>query len=240
MIIASDLEGTLTTGTTWRGFGRYLRRHGRALPQTLFLISRLPGVPLARAGIIDKRAYQVAWIADEIRLLRGATPEQIEQMGEWVVEHEMWPRRRADVLDELEAHRRDGARIVIVSGAYQPIADAFARRIGAEAIGTPLLFEDGDITRSSPDARHPRELPGSLAKPNFTGRLAAPMVTLDGKVQALRALLGDGARIDAAYGDTLPDLPMLEMSAGPVAVYPDAGLRAVATGRGWRIVGSNV
>lgn len=225
MIIASDLEGTLTTGTTWRGFGRYLRRHGRALPQTLFLISRLPGVPLARAGVIDKRAYQVAWIADEIRLLRGATPEQIEQMGEWVVEHEMWPRRRADVLDELEAHRRDGARIVIVSGAYQPIADAFARRIGAEAIGTPLEFGSGHE---------------SLASPNFTGRLAAPMVTLDGKVQALRSLLGDGARIDAAYGDTLPDLPMLEMSAGPVAVYPDAGLRAVATGRGWRIVGSNV
>lgn len=225
MIIASDLEGTLTTGTTWRGFGRYLRRHGRALPQTLFLISRLPGVPLARAGVIDKRAYQVAWIADEIRLLRGATPEQIEQMGEWVVEHEMWPRRRADVLDELEAHRRDGARIVIVSGAYQPIADAFARRIGAEAIGTPLEFGSGH---------------GSMASPNFTGRLAAPMVTLDGKVQALRSLLGDGARIDAAYGDTLPDLPMLEMSAGPVAVYPDAGLRAVATGRGWRIVGSNV
>ncbi len=224
MIIASDLEGTLTTGATWRGFGRYVRKHGRALPGTLFLVSRLPGVPLARAGLIDKRAYQVAWIADEIRLLRGATHEQIEQMGEWVVEHEMWPRRREDVLAELEARRREGARIVIVSGTYQPIADAFARRIGAEAIGTPLLFEDGR---------------GSLAKPDFTGRLASPLVTLELKVQALTALLGDGVRPDAAYGDTLPDLPMLEMSAEPVAVYPDAKLRAVAVERGWRIVGSN-
>lgn len=225
MIIASDLEGTLTTGATWRGFGRYLRRHGRALPGTLFLISRLPGVPLARAGLIDKRAYQVAWVTDEIRLLRGATPEQVAQMGEWVVEHEMWPRRRADVLAELEARRREGARIVIVSGTYQPIADAFARRIGAEAIGTPLLFEDGR-SRSS-------------VEPNFTGRLASPLVTLELKVQALAALLGDGVRPDAAYGDTLPDLPMLEMSAEPVAVYPDAKLRAVAVERGWRIVGSD-
>ena len=44
------------------------------------------------------------------------------------------------------------------------------------------------------------------------------------------------ARIVAAYGDTLSDLPMMEMSEQPVAVYPDAKLRRVAEERGWRIV----
>lgn len=29
--VASDLEGTLTAGETWRGVGRYLKRNGRGL-----------------------------------------------------------------------------------------------------------------------------------------------------------------------------------------------------------------
>jgi len=44
------------------------------------------------------------------------------------------------------------------------------------------------------------------------------------------------ARIVAAYGNTISDLPMLEMSEQPVAVYPDAKLRRVAERRGWRVM----
>lgn len=50
------------------------------------------------------------------------------------------------------------------------------------------------------------------------------------KVQGLR-----DAR-DIAYGATLADLPILEMSRAPVAVCPDARLRAVVQQRGWRIM----
>jgi phosphoserine phosphatase len=43
-------------------------------------------------------------------------------------------------------------------------------------------------------------------------------------------------RIIAAYGDTLSDLPMLEMSENPIAIYPDAGLRKLAESRGWQMI----
>src|SRR5918997_277575 len=38
-----------------------------------------------------------------------------------------------------------------------------------------------------------------------------------------------------AYADSISDLPMLEAVGNPVAVNPDARLRAAAKGRGWRI-----
>ena len=36
-VVASDLEGALSTGAQWRGIGRYLVANGRALAYRLFL-----------------------------------------------------------------------------------------------------------------------------------------------------------------------------------------------------------
>jgi phosphoserine phosphatase len=44
-------------------------------------------------------------------------------------------------------------------------------------------------------------------------------------------------RVDFAYGDTVLDIPLLEHADHPVAVYPDEKLRAMATERGWEIIG---
>jgi phosphoserine phosphatase len=138
-------------------------------------------------------------------------------MAEWVVEQEMWPLRRQAVIDELAALRRDGARLVLVSGTFQPILDAFARRLDAAAVATPLEVRDG------------------LA----TGRLAGPLNVEQAKVDRVRAWLkvngADGAGIDRMYGDTLGDLHMLEMCRAPVCVCPNPALRRIAQQRDWRV-----
>ncbi len=43
--------------------------------------------------------------------------------------------------------------------------------------------------------------------------------------------------MDAAYGDTWADIPLLEHADRPIAVYPDAPLKAAALERGWEILG---
>lgn len=213
MAVASDLEGTLTTGATWRGFGRYLKLHRSALAYRWFLLTHLPGVPLVKAGLIDEQNYKNRWLADLLRLYAGATKAEVEHMAEWVVEHEMWPARRQPVLDELERYRREGQRVIVASGTYQPIAEAFARRIGAEALGTALEFADGRLT----------------------GRLIGPSrVRQDKADQVLAALNGD--RLAAAFGDTDSDVPLLEASECAVAVAPERKLRRIAETRGWRII----
>jgi len=133
-------------------------------------------------------------------------------MSEWVVCNEMWPKCRQDVLLELENKRLSGVQIVVVSGAYQPIVEAFTRKFDAWAIGTQLIYEDGKLNG-----------------------IELPVNSHQRKAEKVRALF-PGARIVAAYGDTLSDLPMLEMSDMPVVVYPDAKLLRIAVERGWSII----
>jgi phosphoserine phosphatase len=213
MVVASDLEGTLTTGATWRGFGSYLKRHRSALRYNLFFYSRLFGIPLARFGIIDEQNYKNRWIVDLLSLFKGATESDVAHMSEWVVEHEMWPRRRQYVIDELLNFRREGHRVIVASGTYQPLAEAFARRLDAEGLGTPLEFAEGRLT----------------------GRVLGEVRVREGKRDQIHATL-NGDRLIAAYGDTGSDIPMLEASECPIAVYPNKDLRAAAQSRGWRIV----
>ncbi len=213
MIIATDLEGTLTTGETWRGIGKYLAQHGRAMTYRTFFLTHLPGALLSKLGLISKQRFRDRWIADLPRLLRGYTVAQWNDVAEWVVEHELWPQRRVTLIDEIMSHRQDGYRLVLVSGTYQPVLDAFARRLDAEAVGTPL----------------------ELANDRATGRLAGAINNAEAKAGRLRAFLA-GSLPDIAYGDTAADLPMLGLSKIPVAVYPDAQLRKAASKGGWRII----
>ena len=165
-----------------------------------------------KAGLLDRQKTMTAWMSAEINLLRGFRPSEVNAMAEFVVFNEMWPRVRPDVLLELEKKRLAGAQIVVVSGDYQHIVEAFARKLDAGAIGTPLLVEDGRLAG-----------------------LALPVTSGQHKVERALARYLD-AHILAAYGDTLSDIPMMEMSEQPVAVYPDAKLRRVAEKRGWRVI----
>jgi len=211
-IIVTDLDGTLTTGSSWQGFRSYFKKTYNALAYNLFFIRFLPHFPLMKLGLLSRQKTMTAWLQGEIGLMRGLPISEVNAMAEWVVFNELWPKGRADVLSELEKKRLTGTQIAVVSGAYQPIVEAFARKIDAVAIGTQLRYEGG-------------KLEGIELTVNSYQR----------KAEKVRASYPD-YRIVAAYGDTLSDLPMMEMSEQPVAVYPDAKLRRVAKERGWRII----
>jgi phosphoserine phosphatase len=212
-VVAADLEGTLTMGATWKGIARYLTTHGRSLAYRLFYLRHFPLAMLARWGMVDRAAFNIRFMTGLLKLFKGYTEAQFNEMVEWVLDYETWAQRRADVLAELESLRQQGHRLVIVSGAYQPVVEAFGRRVGAAAIGTPLEIINGKLT----------------------GRFAEPMNMGESKVRKLREFL-TGLPLVAAYGDTLPDISMLAMSQSPVAVYPDEGLRTAAREKGWRIL----
>jgi phosphoserine phosphatase len=218
-VVASDLEGTLTTGETWRILGRFLKANGRAAQYNAFFYTRLPGVLLTRVKLINAQRFREQWFAGMTALLKGMRREQIDALMAKIVE-EMWAARRQDVLAELEQHRQkhrqNGARILIASGTYQQAADAFAARIGADAIATELeVNTNGEAT----------------------GRLIGSVSTGETKASRVRERLQGGTLI-AAYGDTEGDIPMLSMAQQAVAVYPDATLRAKALASGWRILDS--
>ncbi len=211
-IVAADVEGTLTTGETWRGVGRYLSEHGRGLAYRVFFLTHMPALVLAVARVLPRQSFRDRWMIDLARFFRGATEPELHAMAEWVVERELWPLRRAPLIAELEEHARRGADLVLSSATYQPILEVFARRLGARAVGTPFEVVDG----------------------RATGRLEGPVNS--GHAKAERLAAATAARpIAVAYGDTAADVPMLERSLEAIAVHPDARLRAFAEQRGWRI-----
>ena len=212
-IIASDLEGTLTTGETWRGLRAYLEKHGRKADFQLFFASQILGFGAAKLGLMPKREFQNRWTAKIMRLFAGQTLEQFQEIAAWIAEHQLLPKARRSVLSELEVARDQGARVILASGTYQPVLEAFAKPFGFEAIGTPLESKNGLLT----------------------GRVLGAINVGFEKRHKLEQLLA-GQKLDTAYGDTMPDIPMLEMAGQAIVASGDSALEQTAQARGWRVV----
>ena len=218
--IVSDMDGTLASVETWRGVHAWIKANHPSPAARRFVLAQLPFIALARAGLYDGEAFRAHWLRNHARLLGGVPVEGLAAMAEWVVDHHLWPGRRAVAIDALEAAIADAraadpaTHVIIASGAYLPIAEAFAARIGADmAVGTPLEIEDGQAT----------------------GRLAGEVQTGPLKARAVLDRIGDDSVL-VAFGDTEADIPMLELARRPVAVAPDSGLRRVAVERGWELL----
>lgn len=216
MLVASDLEGTVTTGETWKGLESYIKQQGHGLSYNLFFASRMLHYLAVKLKLAELQQFKNRWMADLIRLyFAGQTVEQFDQAADWIAEHELWPKHRPDVIAELQEHAAQGHQVVITSGVFTPIVRAFAQRAGIDQVlATSLEVIDGRLT----------------------GRVDGLPNAGPQKATNLVAYL-NGQQLLAAYGDTLADVPMLERSQTPVAVYPDADLRPIAESRGWRIIG---
>ena len=211
-IIAADLEGTLTSGETWRGIQAYLEQCGRGREYAAFARRHLLDYLAAKIGVIPKRAFQNRWISDLPRLFAGATLEEFSEVAAWVAHNELLPKLRQSPLSELRAARASGARVILVSGTYQPVLEVFAANFGFEAIGTPLGVLDGRLT----------------------GRLSGPVNAGAVKPSSLQRLIATRV-LARAYGDTMPDVPLLELALEAVVVTGnDAALERLAEQRGWR------
>lgn len=213
--VACDLEGTLTSGETWRAMRDYLLEQGYERRYRRFFLRRTPRLLLFRFGLGNERRFKEQWILGLLQLYAGFSQEEFTKMAAWVAEHALWQQRRQAVVDELVAHRENGRRVVVMTGLFEPILAHFLHHLGhgCEGIGTPVLFENGA----------------------FTGRIRDALNVGERKVRHLRPFTRDG-RIGYAYGDTQRDIPMLQMSDHPVAVYPDPLLRETAVAHGWRIL----
>jgi phosphoserine phosphatase len=212
MIVVSDLMGTLTAGSPVLGLVDWVRHNQSKWQANLYMAGMLPSYFLAKSKLIDWQKWGQGLMVDSLALIKDATPEKFNQVAEWVVVNDLWKKRHEDVIGRLEWHAEKGAQVYIASSVYQPAVEAFAKRIGVQAIGTPVEFVDGKV------------------------RTATELVASEKKIEKVLSRLGV-ERVDFAYGDSALDIPLLEHAYHPVAVYPEDKLRAVAQERGWEIIG---
>jgi phosphoserine phosphatase len=211
MIVVSDMMGTLTTGSPVLGLVDWVRHNQSQWQARLYMLSITPAYFAAKRGWIDWQEWGQGLMVKSLSMVREATPEKMTQVGEWAVEHNLWLKRRPDVIDRLLEHRRRGADVYIASSVVEPLIEPFAHRIGARTIGTPVEYRDGHV------------------------RVAGDLVAQERKIEQVLSRLGVD-RVDYAYGDTWMDIPLLEHAGHPVAVYPEPRLKAAAQERGWEIL----
>jgi phosphoserine phosphatase len=213
VIVISDMMGTLTTGSPVVGLVDWVKHNQSRLQAQLYMASVAPSYFLAKRGWIDRQSWGQDLMINSLSMIRDATPEKMDSVASWVMEHNLWMKRREDVIARLAAHISQGAQVHIASSVIEPFIEPFAKRIGAQSIGTPVEYADGKV------------------------RVAGDLVAQERKIEKVLSRLGV-ERLDVAYGDTEQDIPLLEHAHHPVAVYPDDALRAVAQERGWEILGS--
>lgn len=213
MIVISDMMGTLTTGSPVIGLVDWVRHNQSKIQAQLYTASIMPSYLIAKRGWIDWQKWTQGVMIDSLKMVKEATPEKMKAVAEWAVEHNLWKKRRADVIARLTSHRSSGAQLYIASSVVEPMIEPFAKRIGAQTIGTPVEYTNGSV------------------------RVAGDLVAQERKIKQVLSRLGV-ARVDFAYGDTEQDIPLLEHADHPVAVYPDETLRVTALRRGWEILGS--
>jgi len=213
MIVISDMMGTLTTGSPVIGLVDWVKHNQSKMQAQLYMASIAPSYFVAKRGWIDWQKWAQGLMVNSLKMVRDATPEKMKVVGEWAVEHDLWKKRRADVIARLMAHKSAGAQLYIASSVVEPLIEPFANRLGAQTIGTPVEYKNGNV------------------------RVRGDLVAQERKIEQVLSRLGV-ERVDCAYGDTEQDIPLLEHADHPVAVYPDEKLEAVALARGWEILGS--
>lgn len=213
MIVVSDMMGTLTTGSPVLGLVDWVRHNQSKMQARLYMLSIMPSYLIAKRGWIDWQTWAQGLMVNSLKMIKQASPEKMQLVGEWAVEHDLWKKRREDVIARLREHASQGAQVYIASSVVEPIIEPFARRVGAQTIGTPVKYADGKV------------------------RVAGELAAQERKIEQVLRRLGV-QRVDFAYGDTAQDVPLLEHADHPVAVYPDEALKAVALARSWEILGS--
>ena len=124
-----------------------------------------------------------------------------------------------EIVARLRQHIQDDIQVMLVSGAYTPFLYAVTRDLHFdEIIGTDIRFTDDQRIDCSTPLFH-------IQGPRKTEKIKDALI---------------GKTIDwensFAYGDSLSDLPVLDLVGNPVAVNPESRLKAVAQQRNWEII----
>ncbi len=213
-----DLDGTLLDGDTdelWCGF---LIAEG-LLDRAGFEARNRSVAERYGAGAISAAEFCAFYAST----LAGRTPGEWARHRERFVAGTVVPRLGFAAHALVGRHREAGDRLVLTTATNRFLTTPIAALLGFDdghLIATELELEDG----------------------RFTGRNAGVLNMREGKVARLQAWLVDSGIAASTladaffYSDSSNDLPLLRRVGRPVAVDPDARLRAEAERAGWSIV----
>jgi HAD superfamily hydrolase (TIGR01490 family) len=153
-----------------------------------------------------------------IRWTRGIPQDNIDELCYETTERILIPSIYNGALDEIALHRRNNARLVLLSATVTQVCSLIAKEVGADDfICTELESRDGTMT----------------------GTTSGVLCFGEGKKERLRDYCyknNTGPSESFYYGDSISDLPVFLSVGHPVCINPSRMLRKTATERGWQIL----
>jgi HAD superfamily hydrolase (TIGR01490 family) len=212
-----DLDNTLLAGDSDFEWAQFLIEQG-VLDREIYEARNNEFYEQYKLGTLDIHAFldfQLKPLARHPRRVLNAWHAEFMRI-------KIMPMMRASARALVERHRGDLCAIVTATNSF--VTAPIAREFGIEhLIATEPAAVDGE----------------------FTGGVTGEPCFRDGKIRRLDAWLADRGQTLASfaesrfYSDSLNDLPLLEKVTHPVAVDPDATLRAHAAQHGWPVISLN-
>ena len=209
-----DVDGTLSSTNIVLAYLAF-RLHGTSrLQRWAFFTLFLPKVPFyAVLDTFSRERFNEVFY-------HSYAAVRLSDLETWAAEagRQFWDRRLfPGALRQLDDHRAQGHRIVLVSGGLEPVLRPLAQMLTPDA-----------LVAAQPELQDSR----------LTGRLINGPLSGNKKAQAAREA-GDALGVDMersyAYADSYSDRELLESVGHPVAVNPDRRLRRLARRLGWPI-----
>ncbi|ARF13393.1 HAD family hydrolase [Sporosarcina ureae] len=213
-----DFDGTLYTKETFKLLMEQLKNHPTYKQYyRKFYRSILPLYIRYKLKILPESVMKERSMHLYLKALDSLTMTELHEFFKGM-HNVMMPDFNEQVINRLAKHRKDGYHVLLVSGAYTPFL---------KAVTSHLIFDRIIGTEIPSNGEH-------LA-------MDQPLLHIQGtrkNEQIYQALLGKTIDWDNsfAYGDSISDLPVLEIVGSPVAVRPDEKLATVAKQRNWEIL----
>lgn len=219
-----DVDGTLTKTRVWTGILAYFRANRIHLGRHyLFLFWHFILYRIQKIGLISQVRFRSIWAKNLSWHFQGFDTQQAQQMWDWVLDTQIQNEWRPEMIVKLEEHKSNGDTVFLVSGGPVGLLERIAQEIGADyAVGT----------------RH------EIIKGVYTGKPDGEACQGENKALFVQEKIQDlSLEIDLkssfAYADSFADAALLSLVGNPVAVFPDAELRALAEERRWKIYEGN-
>ena len=208
-----DIDDTLIKGQSPFLFVKYLFRKGKF--NYLFLIILSTWVILYKSKLI--KDVEPA-MRKGFGVIKGWKLDEAKRLVDDFFEKELRHRIYSQALVEINKHKKNKRKIVLISNTPQIIVDKFVEELSADyGFGTQLETKKGI----------------------FTGQIIGKPMYADRKVEVAQKLSLDNDLDIAkswAYSDHHSDIALLGMAGSARAVNPDSLLRDYAIKHNWKIL----
>ncbi len=209
-----DLDNTLLAGDSDFEWAQFLIDRG-VLDRATYEARNQLFYDQYKAGTLDIREF----LDFQLKPLSRYPRPVLDAWHAQYMQERILPMIRDSARALVDKHRSEVRVIITATNSF--VTAPIARAFGIEH----LIATDPEVRNGA-----------------FTGGVSGTPCFREGKVERLEAWLAErGETIKSAlkstfYSDSLNDLPLLQRVGHPVAVDPDAALRAHAAAHGWPVI----